>query len=326
MTTNGAAGGGNGAAAAPTFPGADRVSADPASRGIDPAALARATRTIFGIDKRYGFLVARDGVIVHEHYLRDAAATNPIYSLTKGFGATLFGIAERQGLLSVQDNVNDWLPVHHPEIVADATIEHVLNMTAGRSPAGTWWQYNSNEILNSLPGILWHASGQTPHAFYAEHLREPLGLSFDWPHNDKGWIQIGSQGPLPVIQATHRDIARLGLLWMNHGNWNGQQILSRAFVAAALRPPYPDANGAYGYLWWLNSGSGTWRTTGGRSGSGRWFPDAPESMFLGLGARGKVLVVLPEQGLIAVTMGDTAQEQSADYLQTIVGAVLDLLG
>lgn len=307
------------------FPGADWACAAPEALGLDRGRLDRATREIFAIDKRYGLLVVKDGVIVHEHYLRNAAATNPIYSLTKGLGATLVGIAERRGELRLDDAVSDWLPVHHPDIAAGAQIGHLLNMTASREPLGSWWQYNSNEILNSVPGILWLASGLTPLEFYRERLRAPLQLGFDWPHNGRGWIQIGSQGPLPVIEATHRDIARLGLLWLNRGNWNGQQIMNPAFVDEALRAPYPESNGAYGYLWWLNSGQGTWRTTGGRAGTGRWFPEAPASMYLALGARGKVMVVLPEQGLIAVTMGDTAQEQSADYLKTIVGSVLSVL-
>ena len=187
-----------------------------------------------------------------------------------------------------------------------------------------WWQYNSAEILNSLTGILWLTSGMPPVEFYRKTLRKELGLSFDWPSNEKGWIQIGSQGPLAVIEATHRDIARLGLLWMNGGYWQGNQLMSQDFVAEALTSPYPDTNSAYGYLWWLNAGNGTWRTTSGRSGTGRWFPDAPENMFLGLGARGKVLVALPDQRLVAVTMGDTPQEQSESYLEAIVSSVLSL--
>ncbi|MBD3646453.1 MAG: hypothetical protein HUJ31_03150 [Pseudomonadales bacterium] len=102
--------------------------------------------------------------------------------------------------------------------------------------------------------------------------------------------------------------------------------MDAAFVQDGLTSPYPDINSAYGYLWWLNAGNGTWRTTGGRSGTGRWFPDAPENMFMALGARGKVMVVLPDHDLIAVTMGDTAQEQSANYLEIIVRNVVGLTG
>jgi CubicO group peptidase (beta-lactamase class C family) len=137
-------------------------------------------------------------------------------------------------------------------------------------------------------------------------LRKPLGLGFDWPNNERGWVQIGSQGPLPVIQATHRDIARLGLLWLARGAWNGEQLIDPEFIDESLRPAYPKANGAYGYLWWLNGGEGTWRSFG-PSGSGRFIPEAPASTYFGLGARGKILVVVPDHDLVVVTMGDTAE-------------------
>jgi len=307
------------------FPQSEWRTGVPEDYGLDRVRLEEATREIFSIEKRYGFLVAKDGVLVHEHYLRDAEATNQIFSLTKGLGATLVGIAQQIGLLHVDDLVSDWLPVHHSDIAAGAQIKHLLNMTAGRSPAGSWWEYNSGDILNSVPGILWLASGIPPRDFYQRYLREPVGLSFEWPSNSRGWIQIGSLGPLPVIRANHRDIARLGLLWMNQGSWQGTQIMGSDFVAEALTAPYPESNAAYGYLWWLNRSGGTWRTTGGQHGTKRWFANAPENMFLGLGARGKVLVILPDQRLIAVTMGETPQEQSNTYLTTIVDSVISLL-
>lgn len=312
-------------ASATVFPGKEWETASPEDVGLDTTRVAAAAASIMTIDKRFGVLVAKQGRIVHETYVRDASATNPIFSLTKGFGATLIGIAQAQGLLNTDDLVSDWLPVHRPEIVEGARIKHLLNMTAGKEPVGTYWRYNSNEILNSLTGILWLASGMPPRDFYEKHLRPKVGFSFDWPANAKGWIQIGSQGPMPVIEATHRDIARLGLLWLNGGNWAGQQLIDPQFVAEALSAPYPEANGAYGYLWWLNEGKGTWRTTGGRSGKGPWYPELPSNVFIGLGARGKVLVVVPDEQLIVVTMGDTAQEQSADYLGTIMRAIASFI-
>ena len=298
----------------------------PEDFGLDSARLKAAVDEIYGIEKRYGVLVIKDGVIIHEKYRRGANAVNKIFSLTKGFGATLIGIAQQQGMLSVHDKISDWLPVHHPEITADAEIRHVLNMTASEAPAGNRWRYNSNFILNSLTGILWLASGRTPVEFYREFLKEPLQLSFDWPSNPRGWIQIGSQGPLPVIETDHRDIARLGLLWLNQGSWGSEQILGADFVSEALTPAFPEANGAYGYLWWLNSNQGIWRTTGGHSGTeSRWFPEADENVFMALGAHGKVMIVVPDHNLIMVSMGETPQEQSGAYLAKMMTAVYSFL-
>ncbi len=102
--------------------------------------------------------------------------------------------------------------------------------------------------------------------------------------------------------------------------------MSERFVTGALSPPYPEANGAHGYLWWLNSDSGTWRTTGATSGSdSRWFDFMPSNVFMALGARGKVMVVLPDRNVIMVSMGDTPQEQSGNYLRKMMTAVNSFL-
>ena len=305
------------------FPEREWVTDRPEDHGLDPERLKQAADQVFRVAERDGFLVVKNGVIVHETYARDAAATSTIYSLTKGLGATLVGIAQARGMLHVNDAVADWLPVHHPEIAEGAEVRHLLNMTASRAPVGSWWEYNSGSILNSVPNILSLASGMTPHAFYEELLRKPLGLGFDWPHNDKGWIQIGSLGPLPVIRSTHRDIARLGLLWLNRGSWRGEQLIAADFIDEALRPAYPDANGAYGYLWWLNGGEGTWRTPGARaSGMGRFVPDAPPSVYFGLGARGKILVVVPEHDIVVVTMGETDDAGSLARVWSAIASFL----
>ena len=172
----------NAHAGTPTvFPGGEWVTGRPEDHGLESERLKRAANEVFQVAERHGFLVVRNGVIVHETYARDAAATTTIYSLTKGLGATLVGIAQTCGMLHVNDAVADWLPVHHPEIAEGAKIRHLLNMTASRAPVGSWWEYNSGSILNSVPNILWLASGMSPHAFYEERLSKPLGLGFDAP-------------------------------------------------------------------------------------------------------------------------------------------------
>ena len=129
---------------------------------------------------------------------------------------------------------------------------------ASRAPVGSFWEYNSGSILNSVPNILWLASGMTPHAFYEELLRTPLGLGFDWPHN-----------------------------------------------------------------WWITGGEGTWWTPGARSsGKGRWIPDAPASVYFGLGARGKVLIVVPEYDIVVVTMGET---EDSGWLASVWSAIASFL-
>ena len=307
------------------FPERDWIHESPEAHGLDPERLKLAAAEVFKVEKRYGFLVVKDGAIVHETYARDAAATNPIFSLTKSFAAALIGVARTRGFLGESDLVSEWLPVRHPDIAQGARISHLLSMTASRDPAGSWFAYNSAELLNSLPNILWLATGRTPHACYEEFLRGPLQLDFDWPHNARGWCQIGSQGPLPVIRATHRDVARLGLLWLARGRWGTEQLIAPDFVDASIRAPYPEANAAYGYLWWINNAQGTWRMPGGASGSGPWLRSAPSSVYLAMGARGKLLYVVPEHNVVVVTMGDTDGPQAGPFVDRIWNAIASCL-
>jgi CubicO group peptidase (beta-lactamase class C family) len=307
------------------FPGTEWTIEAPEAHGLDSERLKHAAAEVFQVHKRYGFLVARRGVIVHETYERDADATSPIFSLTKSFAAALIGVARTRGFLHEDDRIADWLPVHHPHIAEGATVRHVLSMTASRVPAGSWFEYNSSELLNSLPNVLWVATGLTPHACFEQFLRGPLQLGFDWPHNARGWCQIGSQGPLPVIRATHRDVARLGLLWLARGRWGEQQLIASDFVDSSLRAPFPEANAAYGYLWWLNNAEGTWRMPAGPRGSGPWLRGAPSTVHLAMGARGKLMYVIPDHDLVVVTMGDTDGPQSGPFVQRIWDAIASFL-
>ena len=288
------------------FPNGDWELESPAAHGLDASLLDNAASEVAQVTERYGLLVVKDGVIVFETYYRgDAGSRWPIFSLTKGFGAALTGIAQTRGWLDVKDQVSDWLPYHTPDIVEGATIEHLLSMTAGHAPLGSTYAYTSGPILNTLPNILWEAAGMPPRDLYAEHLAGPLELEMAWPSTAKGWMQIGNRGPMPVIEATHREIAKLGWLWLNEGRWKDEVLIDPAFIRASLVPPFPQANNAYGYLWWLNADSGTWRTARGDLGEGRWVPDAPTDLYMGIGARGKLLYVLPSANTVVVSLGET---------------------
>lgn len=283
----------------------------PESVGIDPSKLSAATEAVRGIEKRYGFLIVKDGAIIHETYFAGTAETkHKVFSITKGFGASLVGIAQRKGLLNVKDKVSDWLPIHHPDIKPGATIEHILAMTAAGDPETNTYAYTSGPILNSLPNILWLATGRSPAQFYDEELAVPLGLTLDWPRTSKGWMQIGNRGPMPVLEATHRDCARLGQFWLDKGVWGGKRLIDETFVDTALSPPFPEANMAYGYLWWLNKDGGVWRDPlpAANPREGKRVQRAPDNFYSAQGARGKLIFVIPDHRMVVVTLGETVGE------------------
>jgi len=97
------------------FPGMDWNVEAPEDHGLDAGRLADAAKAVGEIERRYGFLVIKSGAVVHETYYEgDAASKYHTFSITKGFGATLVGIALTQGCLTAKDLIWDWLPSPPP--------------------------------------------------------------------------------------------------------------------------------------------------------------------------------------------------------------------
>ena len=81
------------------------------------------------------------------------------------------------------------------------------------------------------------------------------------------------------------DQARLGLLMLRRGNWNGKQVLPEHWIAESLRPCH--LKPTYGLLWWLNTDHGR-------------YPSAPSGSFFASGAGGNLTWVDPGHDLVAV--------------------------
>ena len=311
-----------GGASAPSgvFPGEEWDVEAPERHGLEQALLQQTAAEVQGIGGRQCFLVIKDGVIVHEsYYTGDKETLNGIASVTKSFGSTLLGIAATQGLLDVGDLVARWVPAHSPRIQPSATLRHLLSHTSESNPPGKGFFYDSDEVINTLPAALSAAAGMTSPEFARKYLVEPLSLRhFEWQRDNQGNLLFGYG-----IQSTCRDVARLGLLYLHKGNWNGRPIVSPGYVEAATRPPFPEANSGYGYLWWLNSGQGTWRRPL-ETGNGKMLGDAPESLFMGTGIFGQLLVVLPESRAVLVTLGSTPDFETLNTVRKLWKAVSPL--
>lgn len=201
------------------------------------------------------------------------------------------------------------------------TIENLLSMTSGMNtdeidyPADSdapvndyvhmeasddWVQYAIDEHLIEEPGknfvyssagvellawIFQKETGQDVDAYADKYLFAPLGIKHYWKRDYSG--NVDTEGGLYL---SDEDLAKLGLLYLNHGSWEGKQIVSADWVKQSVAPhvpmPYTVENGRlhYGFTWWL------FPVSGGYS----WLAD-------GLG--GQFLMVFPQQDLIVVFTG-----------------------
>ena len=125
---------------------------------------------------------------------------------------------------------------------------------------------------------------------------DPIGATHEWrwiayPNAtvDIGGHQVGSVpggtrwgGGLWI---NSEDLARFGLLILNHGRWQGRQLVSEQWLAQAVTP---SAHGPdYGYLWWLNTKQQQW-------------PHAPASSFAAVGNGSNIVWMDPEHDLVIV--------------------------
>jgi CubicO group peptidase (beta-lactamase class C family) len=256
-------------------------------------------------------LIIRNGAIVSETYYNGSDQDTPhaLFSVTKSFIATLVGIAFDQGELNGLDQpVLALLPGRSYANLDDRkevlSIEDVLTMSTGLEwiegdPAyrelymGRDWVKNlldrpvtekPGERFNYCSGcahllsaILQEQTGMPTRKFADKYLFKPLGITELRWEEDAQHIAIGGWG----LSLTPRDMARLGYLYLQQGQWDGEQILSPGWIEAATTKHLPAGDRLdYGYQWWIHR-------------------EIPAYMALGRG--GQTIFVAPELDLIVVT-------------------------
>jgi CubicO group peptidase (beta-lactamase class C family) len=261
--------------------GLDHVASAPAAAAANseanlPALLAEHYPSVRSL------LIARGGCVEFEYYKAgvNAESLSPVHSVTKSVLSILVGIALDRGYLSLDEKLSGLLPeVMDPSIdphIRDITIRDLLTMTSGFDPAAPFgakagvpsseiWRWILNRPMRYTPGAhfeydnggvellsvaLTRAIRQSPKAFAEQNLFGSLGITnFDWIADSDGYL-IGSD----ALSLTARDMAKIGLLYLQRGRWDDKQIVSSDYVADSTikhndtgMPRRP----AYGYLWWL---------------------------------------------------------------------------
>jgi hypothetical protein len=114
--------------------------------------------------------------------------------------------------------------------------------------------------------------------FARQHLFEPLGIGeVMWPQDPQGYYTGWADASLQP-----HDMAKLGFLFLNKGEWDGQQIVSREWVEDATSAHMQTFDDPYGYGWWIESDVLGYRADG---------------------RGGQLIYVLPDWDMILVTTG-----------------------
>lgn len=261
------------------------------------------------------FIILVNGRIVMERYFNGHTATDNWYwaSAGKTLTSTMTGIAQQDGFLNINNKVSDYIGTGWTSETLTKenliTCKHLLTMTSGLddalgddvSPAnlqyvadaGTRWAYHN--VYVKLQDVIASATGQSWSAYFNSKLRDRIGMNGAWIPN----------GDLSVYWSTSRSMARFGLLALNNGNWNGNQIINPTYFNAATTTSQ-NINLAYGYLWWLNGKTSYHLPQSQLQLSGSIIPSGPNDMFMALGKNDQKIYVIPSKKIVVIRMGDAA--------------------
>lgn len=192
-------------------------------------------------------------------------------------------------------------------IMSDDYIKYVLGKPLTHEP-GTYWRYSSGDSM-LLSGIIERAAGRTAYEFGYDNLFLPIGMpGINWESDPAGHT-IGGWG----IEATVREFAKFGHLYLKKGWWDGQQVVNETWVAESVRP-VSEAVDFYGYQWWLVPDSG--RNTGAV---------VPDDVFYAQGLLNQNIFVIPNEDIIIVrTAADLLSDKwdRMEFLTLVMESIL----
>ena len=250
------------------------------------------------------------------------------FSVTKSYLSTLAGLAVDRGFIKTNDaTVNSiWDTtfdgVHNKQI----TWEHLLTQSsdwsgslwggydwADRPPKeggiddwknrnyhapGTHFEYNDVRV-NVLAYSLLQVWRKPLPQVLKENIMDPIGATntWRWYGYKNSWVELDGTRMQSVSGGGHsgggifintEDHARFGLLFLNEGNWNGTQLLSKSWIKNAISSSNAQIN--YGYMWWLN-----------KKGTSRFWEGVPENVYYAAGFGGNFIVIIPDENIVIVT-------------------------
>jgi CubicO group peptidase (beta-lactamase class C family) len=103
----------------------------PENHGMSGELLKEVDKKVYRIGGRQGYVIIRNGVLVHEkYYWGNSATKNIAWSVTKAFGATMVGIACTMGLLDLDDQVTRWIDKPYYAFAVGVTVPLLLLLAA----------------------------------------------------------------------------------------------------------------------------------------------------------------------------------------------------
>jgi CubicO group peptidase (beta-lactamase class C family) len=244
-----------------------------------------------------------------------------IRSAAKSVLSILTGMALEDGLIGdLDERLGDLLPEvfkgTQDHARGEITLRHLLTMTSGlRSVEGgltaftmlaspNWTEYMARLTMDYKPGERFVYNSANPHLLSAaishradrslleyasERLFSPLGIrEVLWGAGPEG-VTFGGGN----LYLSSQELAKIGLLCLRQGEWEGKQLVSPGWIAEMLQPYQLYIPGwDYGYYWYLHDEYVIRRKK-------------PIRTFSAAGSGGQKLIVIPELDLILAVVART---------------------
>jgi len=270
------------------LPGDDWQVSTPDEQGLDPMLVAELYQNAAELETLYGLLVVKNGYLIAEDYFNEGSVGQKalLQSAAKSITSALVGLALEQGCLSTVDRkMIDFFPDFADQIVdprkKQITVRDMLQMRSGYPPeesdqalweavwSGDYVHLVADFPLTSDPGTEFQYSNLTTHwlgiivaracetdlkSFGQQYLFDPMDAEIgDWRKDQDGYNWAAGE-----IHVSARDAAKFGLLFLNDGQYDGDQIISADWVRDSMQTYSEDAYAnigefrdiGYGYQWW----------------------------------------------------------------------------
>ena len=262
------------------------------------------------------FVVIHNDSLVYENYFGGYTTGDNIqmFSINKSFMSLLTGCAIHDKYLGgVTDTITKYLPELKTRGFGNITIKELLQMTApvhyteNSNPFGVharlyYTSYMEKSLLKltanengkrkfvyrsgdiALLGLIFKRilSPETLTQYMQRKIWAPMGMesAAEWTvDNDTA----GFEKTWCCLSSTARDIAKVGQLYLQSGNWHGKQIVPEEWVKASLAPMADTSlSFIYNYNWWL-------------------YPK--RKFFTAIGKDGQFMYIVPDKKLVIVRMG-----------------------
>lgn len=342
------------------WPSNDWQESAPEELGFDRAKLAEAGRYQANIagDQPYRILIVRHGKIAAEWNFRtDPTSQADQASASKSTFSSILGIAIREGVIkSENDRVSDYYPemldVAQGEGPKDGryafpendsiTFRQLIGNTSGYMKPGeapgkvfNYQTFGMNILTHAIASAynLYKTSNPKQGAGFGTltewKIRNLIGGTWSWKYGNfemHSKAKLGVFGYMTSYQMTPRDMARMGWLWLNRGNWNGDQIISAEWmdkatkVSSEILENEPPKRHIYGLGFWCNDQAQVW-------------PDLPKDSFAASGAGNQHIWACPNLDLVVVqspgiyrsrrTFDSDEQIEDRRSMQGLLGRIVD---